>query len=89
MRDVIDAEFEPVDRPPKRRFPWFTALYTLTFYAGCIAVAASNEAPETRGAAAFGAAIFGPAMRFFSQIGQRVSEQEAQSLRWRLLGPWG
>lgn len=86
MNDVIDGEYtvvEPAYRPFK--FRWFTTLYSLAFYAGCIAVAASNEEPATRGAAAFGAAIFWPSMRFFGLAAQRVTEQEAQQLRSRLL----
>lgn len=82
---MIDAEYVDVTPRQKRRFPWFSVLYSLAFYGGCIAIAASNEDAWTRGAAAFGAAIFAPTIRFFSLARESVSEQEEQQLRWRLL----
>lgn len=85
--DAIDAEFRVVGDPlPQRwRVHWFSMFYSLTFYAGCIAIAASHEDAATRGGAVFGAAIFGPMMRFFGQIAEKIPEQEAQQLRRRLL----
>lgn len=84
---VVDADFDVVGEPPFRpfRIHWFSLAYTLAFYAGCIAIAASNEEPATRGAAAFGAATFGPIVRFFGQMTQTTSEREARQLRRRLL----
>lgn len=86
-RDVIDADFDVVGEPAFQpfRIHWFTLLYSVAFYAGCIALAASNEEPATRGAAAFGAATFGPIVRFFGQMTQKTSEREARQLRRRLL----
>src|SRR5690242_1755087 len=85
MREVIDADFdvvEPAYRPP--RIHWFSTLYALVFYFGCVAAVVTLDDPVTRACAVVGAITYAPLMRLFGSVAQQVSEQEAHQLRQRL-----
>lgn len=85
MRDVIDAEFQEVETPYRPfRFPWGSAVYFVLGVAVCCAAVTDAEVP-TRVAGVICAALLWPSMRLFAQMGEQVSEREAQQLKRRLL----
>ena len=84
--DVLDVEWTVVGEPPPRRWGphWFSVLWYVVFIGGCVAIAASDEDPYTRGGAAFAAGMIFPFFHFLGSVTQRASESEVRLLRQRL-----
>lgn len=86
MREVIDAEFVEVETPYRPfRFPWFSAFWFCVYVGAFAYLAATTDDPAMRAAYVIFAAFVGYAGRLLSLVGEKVTEQQAQQLRRRLL----
>lgn len=83
----IDAGYRVVYSPLKIR--WFSLIWwLLCVSAGALAIYQSNDRAE-RVVMAFGVALIGPMLRLLDQLPRKVSPQEAELMRSRLLDPPG
>lgn len=81
---VIDAEFKLIKAPGQIR--WWPVFWWVFYVAGCATAAYQSEDRGERIVFVVAAALIVPTGRLASSLAEKVSAQEAQLLRQRLLG---